>query len=250
MIRAGPSDYTAAVTVAAVILAANPESALADADGLASVRRIADVAWSGGATPIVVVSFDPDGSVAAALAGAPVTLAEPAPAAGGPVAQIRRGIDVAREQIEEVDGALVWPARLTWVDPETITSLIEAHGADPEPILRPAWRGEPGWPVLLPIAHAAALATVAADRMPDDVLVDLTAAGVPDRSIELGDPGIAVDRSVARSGLPPYEGPPVPAAGHVHEWGSPAADEPDDAPLEGPSLAPYAPAAASEVEPG
>lgn len=250
MIRAGPADYTAAVTVAAVILAANPESALADADGLPSVRRIADVAWSGGATPIVVVSHDPVGAVAAALAGAPVTLAEPAPTQGGPVAQIRRGIEVARTQIEEVDGALIWPARLSWVDPETITSLIEAHGADPAPILSPAWRGEAGWPVLLPIAHASALATVAADRMPDDVLADLAAAGIPGRSIELGDPGTTLDRSVARDELPPYEGPPVPAADHVHEWGSPAADEPDDAPLEGPALAPYAPAAASEVEPG
>ena len=49
------------MTVAAVILAACPESALADADGLSAVRRIADAAWSGGATPVVVVSSDPDG---------------------------------------------------------------------------------------------------------------------------------------------------------------------------------------------
>jgi len=97
------------MTVAAVILAASPESALADADGLPSVRRIADVAWSGGATPIVVVSFDPDGAVAAALAGAPVTLAEPAPQAGGPVAQIRRGIEVAAAEIRETSGASSGP---------------------------------------------------------------------------------------------------------------------------------------------
>ena len=56
-----------------------------------AVRRIADSAWAGGATPIVVVSFDPDGQVAAALAGAPVTLAEPAPAEQGPAAQMARG---------------------------------------------------------------------------------------------------------------------------------------------------------------
>ena len=250
MICGVPADYTAAMTVAAVILAATPESALADADGLASVRRIADVAWSGGATPIVVVSSDPDGTVAAALAGSPVTLAEPAPLEGGPVAQMRRGIEVARAQIEEVDGVLIWPALLTWVDPETITSLIEAHGADPEPMLRPVWRGESGWPALLPIAHLGAFAAVAPDRMPDDVLADLAAAGVAVRSIELGDPATMLDRSVARNELPPYEGPPVPAAGHVHEWGAQVADQPDDAPLEGPALAPYAPAAASEVEPG
>ena len=37
------------MTVAAVILAASPESALADADGVPRVRRIVDSAWSGGA---------------------------------------------------------------------------------------------------------------------------------------------------------------------------------------------------------
>jgi len=234
------------MTVAAVILAATPESALADADGLPAVRRIADAAWSGGATPIVVVSFDPDGAVAAALAGASVTLAEPAPPEGGPVAQIRRGIDVARAAIDETDGAIVWPARLTWVGPETVTSLIEAHGTDPGPMLRPAYRGEAGWPVLVPLAHVGALADVASDRMPDDVLVDVAAGGVPVRAIELGDPGTIHDRSTPLGGLPPYEGPPYQAGGHVHEWGADVADTPDDAPLDGPALAPYAQALEEE----
>ena len=237
------------MTVAAIILAARPDWAVADADGLPAVRRIADAAWSGGATPIVVVSFDPEGSVAAALTGSPVTLAEPAPTEGGPVAQIRRGVEVARGLVDDVDGILIWPSRLTWVDPETITSIIEAHGVEPEPMLRPAWRGEAGWPVLLPIGHVGALADVGADRMPDEVLGDVSTAGIPVRSIELGDPGAVLDRTVARADLPPYEGPPTPAAGHVHEWGAPIADQPDDGPLEGPSLAPYAPAAASEVAP-
>ena len=54
------------MTVAAVILAASPASALADAAGTPAARRLADVAWAGGATPVVVCSFDPDGTVAAA----------------------------------------------------------------------------------------------------------------------------------------------------------------------------------------
>ena len=236
------------MTVAAVILAASPESALADADGVPSVRRISDVAWSGGATPIVVVSYDPDGHVAAALAGAPVTLAEPAPAEGGPVAQIRRGIDVATAMIVETDAAIVWPVRLTWVGPETVTSLIEAHGVDAEPMLRPAFRGEAGWPVLLPIPHLDALRNVGPDRMPDDVLADISTNGVPLRTIELGDPGATLDRSTPRTELPPYEGPPVPAAGHVHEWGAGIADRPDDGPLEGPALAPYGQAVATDPD--
>ena len=65
------------MTVAAVILAARPESALADAAGSPAVRRLADVAWAGGATPVVVCSFDPDGAVAASLANAEVTLVDP-----------------------------------------------------------------------------------------------------------------------------------------------------------------------------
>ncbi|HEX5823162.1 MAG TPA: NTP transferase domain-containing protein, partial [Candidatus Limnocylindrales bacterium] len=166
------------MTVAAVILAASPDSALADADGLAAVRRIADAAWSGGATPIVVVSFDPDGAVAAALAGAAVTLAEPAPTEQGPAGQMARGADVARSEVVETDGFLIWPARMAWVGPETVTSLIETHGTAGGAILRPIWESDPGWPVLLPVDQLDRLRGVAPDRMPPDVLADVLAAGV------------------------------------------------------------------------
>jgi CTP:molybdopterin cytidylyltransferase MocA len=234
------------VTVAAVILAASPESALADADGLPSVRRIADIAWSGGATPVIVVSFDPDGRIAAALAGAPVTLAEPAPAERGPAAQMARGADVARAEVTETDGVLLWPARLAWVGPETITSLIELHGTDPRSLLRPTWEGDAGWPALLPTAAVDALRAVAADRTPAEIIDDLVAGGLRDHPVDLGDPGVAFDVSTARRDLPPYVGPTEPVTGHVHEWGATVAESPDDAPLEGPALAPFGQAA----EPG
>jgi CTP:molybdopterin cytidylyltransferase MocA len=228
------------VTVAAVILAASPESALADVEGQARVRRIADAAWSGGALPIVVVSFDPDGAVAAALAGAAVTLAEPVPPPkAAPAAQMLRGIEVAAAEVRDVDAALIWPARMVWVSPETVTSLIEAHGVDLQTMLRPAYEGEPGWPVLIPSARAALLADVAPDRMPDMILDDLRAAGLPVRTIELGDPGVIHDAGVTRADLPPYLGPSEPAARHTHEWGAAAADDPDESPIEGPALAPY-----------
>jgi CTP:molybdopterin cytidylyltransferase MocA len=229
----------ATVTVAAVILAAKPESALADADGVPTARRLADVAWSGGATPIVVVSFDPEGAVAAALAGAPVTLAEPAPLAGGPVAQIRRGIDVASEVIHETSAALIWPARLAWVGAETVTSLIETHGIDAGAILRPTYGGEPGWPVLVPLTAADRLTAIGPDRMPDAVVDGLVEAGIPLRDVELGDPGTVYDRDTPSAELPPYQGPPEPPAAHAHEWGAALADQPEDVPLEGPALAPY-----------
>lgn len=230
------------MTVAAVILAASPESALADADGLPAVRRIADAAWAGGATPIVVVSADPSGAVAAALAGSPVTLAEPAPLEGGPGGQIVRGAEVARAAVVETDAVLIWPARMAWVGPETVTSLIEAHGPSPAALLRPTWDGAPGWPALVPVSALGGLSGVGAERMPADVLDDVVAAGVPAALLDLGDPGVSHDVTTPRAGLPAYVGPSEPAAGHVHEWGAALADVPDDTPLEGPALAPYAPA--------
>jgi molybdenum cofactor cytidylyltransferase len=232
------------MTVAAIILSASPEGSVADADGLPSVRRIADAAWSGGAVPIVVVSFDPSGAVAQALTGAPVTLAEPAPTEHGPAGQMARGIEVAQAEVRDLTGALIWPARMVWVGPETITSLIEAHGTAGGDVLRPDYEGDPGWPVLVPASAFEALRAVGPDRMPPSIVNDVVASGVPDRHIDLGDPGVTYDRDTARADLPPYVGPTDPPAGHVHEWGAQVADQADDAPLEGPSLAPYAPAGA------
>ena len=227
------------MTVAAIILANSPESALADADGMPSVRRIADVAWSGGATPIVVVAHDPNGAVAAALAGSPVTLAEPAPIEHGPAGQMVRGIEVAVDIVRETSGAFIWPARMTWVGPETVTSMIEAHGPSAGALLTPTYENEPGWPVLLPLEALPALRAVAPDHMPPAIPPDLIASGVKQRLLALGDPGTTHDRDTPRADLPPYAGPSEPAGGHVHEWGAVMADEPDDGPLEGPALAPY-----------
>lgn len=236
------------MTVAAIILAASPELALADADGMPSVRRIADVAWSGGAVPIIVVAHDPAGTVAAALAGAPVTLAEPAPAEAGPAGQMVRGIEVALDEVRETSGALIWPARMAWVGPETVTSMIEAHGPSAGALLTPTFDEAPGWPVLLPLDALDALRAVARDAMPPLIPDELVAAGVAQRFIALGDPGTTHDRDTPRSELPPYTGPFEPAGGHVHEWGAMTADDPDDAPLEGPALAPYGQAAATDVD--
>jgi len=236
------------VTVAAVVLAATPDSALADADGMPSVRRIVDSAWSGGAVPIIVVAHDPDGSVSGALTGSAATLAEPAPLDRGPAGQIARGIEAALEEIHETDAALVWPARFTWVGPETATSLIEAHGTQPGALLRPSYEGEPGWPVLVPVALLSGLAAVAGDRMPDDVVADVVAGGAREVLLELGDPGVRHDRTVPRASLPPYVGPTDPPAGHVHEWEAAMADASNEVALEGPALAPYGQAAAEDPD--
>jgi len=222
------------MTVAAVILAASPESALANVEGVPAVRRLADVAWSGGAVPIVVVAPDPSGDVAAALAGAPVTTVQPAPREAGPVGQILRGIDAAVAEVRDTDAAIVWPARLTWVDAETITSLIEAHGQHPRFVLRPTFEGDAGWPVLIPGSETERLRSLAPDHMPDELIEDLLAAGAVEWRIDLGDPGATHDGRTAHADLPAYVGPPRPASGH-HEWGAAVAtdvatDEPADHP--------------------
>ncbi len=207
------------MTVAAVILSATPDGAVADTLGQPRVRRLADLAWSGGALPIVVLSPDPDGAVKTALVGSEAVYGSPAPPESGPVGQMVRGTELAMAEVGDTTAVLLWPARMTWVGPETITSLIEAHGTDRDAILRPAWHGDPGWPVLLPTAHLATLRAVAPDRMPPHVIEDLVAA-VPSRIVEVGDPGVAFDVDTAPADLPTYEGPPDPPAGHTHEWGT------------------------------
>jgi hypothetical protein len=238
-----PPASIASVTVAAVILSATAEGAVADTLGQPRVRRLVDIAWSGGALPVIVVAPDPDGAVGRALTGSEATYGAPAPAEAGPAAQMLRGAELARTEVVETTAALLWPARMTWVGPETVTSLIEAHGTDPGTMLRPGWAGEPGWPVLVPYAALVHLRAVDAGRMPPDV-VDELSRYVPTRIVEVGDPGVHFDADTPVEDLPPYEGPPEPPAGHTHEWGDgvePGADE--GVPGEGRGLAPYLQAA-------
>ena len=231
------------MTVAAVILHARMEGALADAAGRPAVRRAVESAWAGGATPIVAVSFDSDSQVAAALTGSPAVLAEPAPVEAGPVGQMARGIAVALEQVTETEAALIWPGRMVWVDAETVTTLIEAYGARRGAVLRPVYEGEPGWPVLVPVDLVAALVALGPSLMPDVLMNEFFAGAGASATIDTGDPGVVHDISTARGSLPAFEGPPQPVSGAAPEWGAAAAEMPDDSPLEGPALAPYAQAA-------
>lgn len=230
------------MTVAAVILAASTERAISDVQGRPLIRRLAELAWSGGAVPVVVVAPERDGVVANTLAGSSAILAEPAPPDHGPIGQISRGIQVARSSVAETAAALIWPARFVWVDAETVTSLIQAHGLNPDKMLRPSWDGEPGWPVLLPVARVVEMAWVPPTAMPDEAMEIMVKRGVPLRLIELGDPGVTMGVETPRDQLPPYEGPREPLM-PVPEWGAAAADHDDTQPLEGPALAPYSQAA-------
>jgi len=233
------------MTVAAVILSATAEGALADTLGQPRIRRLVDIAWSGGALPVVVVSPDDAGAVTTALVGSEAVYGAPAAVEGGPAAQMVRGAEIALAEVHETSAVLIWPGRMTWVGPETVTSLIEAHGVSSGEILRPAWNGTPGWPVLLPIASLDALRAVPPERMPPDV-IDGLATTNPTRVVEVGDPGVVHDADTAYADLPPYDGPPDPPAGHTHEWGDGVEEGVDEGvPGEGRGLSPY-PQAASE----
>lgn len=212
------------MTVAAVILSSSAEGSLTDTLGQPRIRRLADLAWSGGALPIVVVSPDPDGTVAAALTGSEAVYGSPAPPSAGPVGQMVRGAELATAEVHDTTAVLLWPARMTWVGPETITSLIEAHGTDAGAVLRPGWHGDPGWPVLVPLVHLDVLRGIGPDRMPPGVIEDLATA-VRSRIVEVGDPGVVHDAETDPDDLPTYEGPPDPPAGHTHEWGADVAAE-------------------------
>ena len=217
------------MTVAACILAASRDSALLEVEGTPNVRRLVEVAWAGGALPVVVVAGDPDGSVAAALAGAPVVLGSPAAVDLGPAGQMARAMDLARAEVDATDAVLIWPARMGWLDAETVTSLIEAHGTDRATLLRPAYRGEPGWPILVPVGLLATLRSLPPELLPPGI-ADALAAAATSRIIELGDPGIVLGLDTPRDALPPFDGPPDPPAGHRHEWGALVAAGPDEAP--------------------
>ena len=101
------------MTVAAVILSATTDGALADTLGQPRVRRLADLAWSGGALPIVVLAPDPDGAVAAALLGSEAVYGSPAPPESGPVGQMVRGTELAMTEVSDTSAILLWPARMT-----------------------------------------------------------------------------------------------------------------------------------------
>jgi hypothetical protein len=126
----------------------------------------------------------------------------------------------ALDAVAETKAVLLWPARMTWVDPETVTSLIEASGASSAP-RRPAFAGEPGWPILMSGDVAGEWLDGGTGSL-GDIL-----AGRPIATSELGDPGSVLGREISLDDLPAYSGPPEPIAGPPPEWGAAAAERPD-----------------------
>jgi CTP:molybdopterin cytidylyltransferase MocA len=217
------------MTVAAVFLIPDPALALADADGEPALPRLWHVAWAGGALPCVAVLPQTPDDVRSAVGGLPITLTVPGADEPIGIAWFVHGMRAAGAAVTTVTAALLWPVRYAWVDPETVTSLVEAHGTAPDTILRPAFNGRPGFPILVPASLVERLAALSG-KHGEEAVAALIAEGVPGRQLELGDPGIVHDLGTARAELPPFEAPPEPAGGPPPEWnsalGNAAADQP------------------------
>jgi CTP:molybdopterin cytidylyltransferase MocA len=205
------------MTVAAIVLVPDTAVALADADGEPAIRRVVHAAWSGGALPIVIVTDDPDPRLAGIVADLGAALSRPTKAEPRGVAWYVNGRRAADRSVTGTTAGLLWPVRCTWVDPETVTSLVEAHGATPDHIVRPAWLGKEGFPILVPAAFDEQL--LGRNGLHGYQAVEaLIAEGAPHRALDLGDPGIVFDLATPRAELPGYQGPPEPAGGPPPDW--------------------------------
>jgi CTP:molybdopterin cytidylyltransferase MocA len=215
------------MTVAAVFLIPEPPDALSTADGDPILRRLSQIAWAGGAMPTVVVTAGASDELRSMATELGVVVADPTPDDPRGIAWFVRGMRTAATAVAETSAALLWPFRFAWVDPETVTSLIEAHGATPDSIVRPSFGGRPGFPILIPIAYLERLAALSGQHG-EQAVETLAAGGVSIRVIELGDPGIVHDFTTPRADLPGYQGPPEPAGGPPPDWNSVLAAEASD----------------------
>jgi CTP:molybdopterin cytidylyltransferase MocA len=205
------------MTVAAVVLVPETALALTSLDGEAAVRRVARAAWAGGALPTVVVSpHAPTPGLASTVEDLDVTLVTPDPNEPHGIAWFVHGLRVAMAAVAETRAALLWPVKMAWVDPETVTSLMEAHGAASQAIVRPSFDGAPGFPILVPAEYLPALDALSG-KHGEEAVAALVAEGVAQRILEVGDPGTTHDSATPRESLPGFEGPPEPAGGPLPE---------------------------------
>ena len=130
--------YTLGMTVAALILAS--DSSLVGVHPSPALRRLIEAAWSGGAHPILVAGLTEAVDFAPLAQQTEANTAEAASA----------------EALRLVGGTtalLSLPVTHAGIDPETITSLIAAHGRTPGATLHATHNGAAGPIRLTPLAH-------------------------------------------------------------------------------------------------
>ena len=212
------------MTVAAIVIVPDSASALAIVEGEPVIRRVVQSAWAGGAMPIVVVCPSVDDAFDLAMAELQVTPNRPDSTTPHGIAWFAGGQQAAARAVVETTASLLWPFRYSWVDPETVTSLIEAHGANPDSIIRPAYGARRGFPILVPNSLSDQLKALA-NLHGEEAIDAVVAAGVASLTVELGDPGIVHDGGTSRSDLPDYQGPPSPVPGSRGGTASEPAEE-------------------------
>jgi hypothetical protein len=125
------------MTVAALIVATQRESPQS------ALERLVEVAWSGGAHPILVAGL----SAGAALPSLAVESASDAPLLAGAYAQTL---------VAGTSAIVLLPLTHAGVDPETVTTLIAAHGRQPRARLAATWNGVEGVVALYPLERSSA----------------------------------------------------------------------------------------------
>lgn len=164
---------------------------LIDVEGRSMVSAVAANALAAGLSPVVVVTGHEASSVAAAVSGLNVVLAENPMPADGMAGSIRAGIDALDEA---TDAAMICLGDMPWVRPETMRLLAQTFDDERgRSICRPQYDGQPGNPVIFGRRFFAELKDLAGDRggkiviqRHPDALVDVT----------VDDPGVLRDLDI------------------------------------------------------
>lgn len=173
--------------------------------------RVLATLRAAGLEAIVVAARAGDAHVAEAAraAGAAVAWVEPRAGAGGdcPTPSLQAALALAAP-----DGGravLVMPGDLPLVRPATVARLVAALRAAPDgsrAIVGPVYEGRRGHPMIFGAAHVPALAALAADRWPRDVVRN---AGASWHGVVVADGGVAadIDGEVDYARMRPRRGP-------------------------------------------
>lgn len=161
---------------------------LAELDGKALVRHVAEAAAGCGAEPVVVITGHDADAVEAQLAGLPIQFVRNPDYAEGMSTSLRLGVGALPTGL---DGAIVLLGDMPLVSASLLRRLVAAFDAEPGGIAAvPLHEGEWGNPVILAAALFPEIGTLQGDAGARKLLV-LHA----DRVIEVpvSDPAVAVD---------------------------------------------------------
>ena len=161
---------------------------LAEIDGVAIVRRVAEAALASRARPVLVVTGHQGEAVRSALAGLDVAFVANPDFAQGLSTSLKAGL---RALAGETDGALVLLGDMPRIAAGDLDRLIAAFAAEGgEAIIAPLHEGKRGNPVVWPRAYFAEMLRLEGDAGAGRLLA---AHGANVRGIELGTDAIHAD---------------------------------------------------------